>query len=249
MAGKRLAMAPSPGTGLFVHKPKSKGGYSREPLLQEAVPSGGKNLAEQEEERVNSRLVDILERKCAKLRTRAEEEEQRRHLAEDQLEELQGRLRERDKQVADLCSAQRDLAQDRQAAVQRGAALAGAQQECDLVQQTLRARDAEIKRLREKSTKSEEEWKTQILKLVTEAQQAGQRCASIEQELLAANSEQLRLTDAAQDVVQRYEDESARRLELEERCLGFEEKLKHREHRTRGESDSAQQKVKQSLQA
>eukprot|EP00933_Yihiella_yeosuensis_P083228 TRINITY_DN97421_c0_g1_i1.p1 TRINITY_DN97421_c0_g1~~TRINITY_DN97421_c0_g1_i1.p1 ORF type:complete len:552 (-),score=152.17 TRINITY_DN97421_c0_g1_i1:56-1711(-) len=251
MAGKRLVMAPSPGTGLFAQEPKArnkaKGAdrYSREPPSDISC----KSVAEQEEEKVNGRLVEILERKVAKLRSRAEEEEQKRNAAEQELQDVRDRLQDREQQVADLISAQRDLAEDRRVAAQGRAALEAIQKDCENAQRALQERELELKRLQEKSNKSDAAWKAQVTKLVGEMQEAVTRSKDLEAQLHTAKAENNKLTEAAQDLVRRYEEESSRRLELEDRCLSLEEKVKSREQRLHGDADAAQQKVKQSLQA
>jgi len=244
MAGKRPVVGHSSGKGLSAQEPKArdKGRYSREIL------PGGKSLLEDPEEQINSKLVDILERKCSKLRVRAENEEQNRQNLEQELEKVKQQLRDRDQQVADLCAAQRDLAQDRQAAMHKGMALEGIQKECHAAQLALREKELELQRLQASSARCEGQWKAQILKLVDEAKQVSQRSASSEQELSRAREELQRVKEGAQDVVKRYEEESSRRLELEERCLDLEEKIKSREH-LRGDLELVQQKVKQSQQA
>eukprot|EP00930_Biecheleria_cincta_P076541 TRINITY_DN63752_c0_g1_i1.p1 TRINITY_DN63752_c0_g1~~TRINITY_DN63752_c0_g1_i1.p1 ORF type:complete len:503 (-),score=127.15 TRINITY_DN63752_c0_g1_i1:26-1534(-) len=252
MSCRRQGMAPSPGTGLVTHEAKSrgkgsKGRYSKDAPSQELCT--GKTLAEQEEERVNGRLVEILERKCSKLRCKVDEEERAKLALEQELQQLRKKLDDRDKQVADLCAAQRDLAQDRQTAMERGSAMEGLQQECKLAQKALRQREEELRALQQRSAQAEEQWKSQVLKLVEELQKAGHRSDGLEKELEAKKAELAQLKTGAQDVVRRYEEESARRLELESRCLELDEKLKGREQRSRGDSDAAHQKVKQSLQA
>lgn len=220
-------------------------------------------MAQQEEERVNGQIVDILERKCAKLSERAEAESQQRSSAEatlvtmqaqlaavsEELAEVQQRLVESERQVVDLCAAQRDLALDRRTAVQRGAALEEVSSRRDEVQEALRKSEAGAQSLLDESRRKEAEWKEQIVKLVAEAQTARRHTAEHEAELNSARMEVKALTESAQEVVRRYEDESARRLELEERCLVLEEKLRTKEQRTRGEINGAQLKVKQTLQA
>ncbi|CAE7263533.1 unnamed protein product [Symbiodinium natans] len=127
MAGKRLVMAPSPGTGLFAHepRPREKGRYAREPPKETDKP-----LVDHEEERVNKQLVEILERKVAKLRGRADEEERGRKAAEAQLEDFKQRLEIREHEMAVLSAAKRDLEEDRHEAVRRRAELEGVQQDC-----------------------------------------------------------------------------------------------------------------------
>lgn len=256
MAGKRLVMGPSPGTGLFVHepKPRDRGRYGKEPETK--VLDGPTLMVEQEEERVNSRLVDILERKCSKLRQRADEEEQQRialeaekelHVAE--LEELRRRVQERDQQVADLCAAQRDLAEDRRAAAKQVSALQASQQQCRELQHSLQACEAELHRQRQQNNSCDAEWKAQVVQLVAEARDAGARAAELEKELAFLRGENARLAAAAQDVVLRYEEESAQRLALEERCLSLEEKARVRDQRVRSDLEAAQEKARQSHQA
>mmetsp|Transcript_28571 Transcript_28571/g.51760 ORF Transcript_28571/g.51760 Transcript_28571/m.51760 type:complete len:494 (-) Transcript_28571:54-1535(-) len=243
MAGKRLVAGQAPGKGLSVQEPKAreKGRYSRE------IPPDGKSLLEQQEDQINGRLVDILERKCSKLRVRVETEEQNRQNLEQELEKVKQQLSDRDQQVADLCAAQRDLAEDRHAAMQKGIALEGIQKECHAAQVALREKETELQRLQASSARCEGQWKAQILKLVDESKQVGQSSVDKEQELLRAKEELKRVKEGAQDVLKRYEEESSRRLQLEERCLDLEEKLKSRE-RLRGDLEQVQQKVKQSQQ-
>ncbi|CAK9103753.1 unnamed protein product [Durusdinium trenchii] len=122
---KRLVMGPSPGTGLFVHEPRaSKSRYSRE------SKDDGKSMADQEEEKINGRLVEILERKCAKLRSRAEQEEKNRKTLQEELEELRPRCEELQREVCDLRAAHEKLAEDRQEALRRNGELANIQQQC-----------------------------------------------------------------------------------------------------------------------
>ncbi|CAJ1387636.1 unnamed protein product [Effrenium voratum] len=110
-------------------------------------------------------------------------------------------------------------------------------------QQALQDRDAELQRLQDQSARAEEQWKAQIVKLVEEMRKVEQRTATLAKELAASKAELAKLKAGGQDVVQRYEEESGRRLELEEKCLHLEEKLKSREQRSR---DETAQKAKQS---
>lgn len=249
MANKRLVMAPSPGTGLFVHEAKAKdrGRYGKELPVREQSP--GSSLAQQEEERVNGRLVDILERKVSKLRQRADSEEQRRQEADreraemtQELMDLRQLLRDRDRQVADLCAAQRDLAEDRKAAPQRAAALEAAENGRTQALRELASCQAELHRQRQQSAKLEAEWKGQIQKLVTEMKASARELHDSKEELSA-------LRMSGQQVVSRYEAESQRRLELEARCLALEEKVARKEQRARGDVDAATTKAKQNAQA
>lgn len=243
MAGKRLVMGPSPGTGLFAHepRPREKGGrYAREPPKENA-------LIEHEEERVNKQLVEILERKVAKLRGRADEEERGRKAAEAQVEDLKQRLEIREQEMAVLSAAKRDLEEDRQEAVRRRAELEGVQQDCVKSQAALRERDGEMQRLEEQRQQDEEKWKAQILKLLGEVKKVEQTSASLSQELAASKAELARMKAGGQDVVRRYEEESGRRLELEERCLQLEEKV--RAGKEKGRDAELQQKLKQCQQA
>ncbi|CAJ1354899.1 unnamed protein product [Effrenium voratum] len=116
-------MGASPGTGLFVHEPRAKNRYSREVPKED----GGKSVADQEEEKINARLVEILERKVAKLRTKAEQEEQGRKVAEAELEELRPQFEQLQQEAAALRHAHRELSEDRQEAQRRNAELAGVQ--------------------------------------------------------------------------------------------------------------------------
>lgn len=106
----------------------------------------------------------------------------------------------------------------------------------------------ELRQLQEQHGRAEEQWKAQIVKLVEEMRKAEQKSQTFIKELAASKGELQRLKAGGQDVVRRYEEESGRRLELEERCLQLEEKLKSREQRTRDASDGAQ-KLKQCQQA
>lgn len=236
-------MGPSPGTGLFVHEPRaSKSRYSRE------SKDDGKSMADQEEEKINGRLVEILERKCAKLRSRAEQEEKNRKTLQEELEELRPRCEELQREVCDLRAAHEKLAEDRQEALRRNGELANIQQQCGVAQQALQDRDVELRQLQEQQARSEEQWKAQIVKLVEEMRRAEQKSSTLAKELAASKGELQRLKAGGQDVVRRYEEESGRRLELEERCLQLEEKLKTREQRTRNDADCAH-KLKQCQQA
>lgn len=242
-----------PGTGLFCHEPKSRdrgpapgGSNCKKPL----------HLVEQEEHKVNNQLVEILERKCAKQRSRAEEEAQKRSAAEgkleivsSELEDAKCRLEERDRQVAELCTAQRDLADDRLAAVRSQAALTEVTAERDETRKVLRKCQAELKTFRDGAGRTETEWKDQVLRLVAEVQSAQKRAQGLAAELGAAQDEHEQLTRNAQDVVLRYEEESTRRLELETRCLAMEEKSRSKEQRAKEDLGQAQSKAKQNLQA
>lgn len=240
-------MGASPGTGLFVHEPRqSKSRYSKEPAKEEA--SAHKSMAEQEEEKINGRLVEILERKCAKLRSRAEQEEKSRKAMQQELEELRPQFEELQQEVTQLRAAHEKLAEDRHEALRRNGELANIQQQCGLAQQALQDRDVELRQLQEQHGRAEEQWKAQIVKLVEEMRKAEQKSQTFIKELAASKGELQRLKAGGQDVVRRYEEESGRRLELEERCLQLEEKLKSREQRTRDASDGAQ-KLKQCQQA
>ncbi|CAK9101783.1 Reticulocyte-binding protein 2 homolog a [Durusdinium trenchii] len=117
-----------------------------------------------------------------------------------------------------------------------------------VAQQALQDRDVELRQLQEQQARSEEQWKAQIVKLVEEMRRAEQKSSTLAKELAASKGELQRLKAGGQDVVRRYEEESGRRLELEERCLQLEEKLKTREQRTRNDADCAH-KLKQCQQA
>eukprot|EP00435_Cladocopium_sp_Y103_P027700 s1796_g6.t2 len=117
-----------------------------------------------------------------------------------------------------------------------------------VAQQALQDRDVELRQLQEQHSRAEEQWKAQIVKLVEEMRKAEQKSQTLIKELAVSKGELQRLKAGGQDVVRRYEEESGRRLELEERCLQLEEKLKSREQRTRDASDGAQ-KLKQCQQA
>lgn len=252
-AGKRLVGSSIPGCGVFVHEPKPR---------DHAAPPKGQNankplhLVEQEEKRVNDQLVDILERKCAKQRSRADEETQRRTAAEAKLEaasaeldEVRHRLEERDRQVAELCTAQRDLASDRLEKTRCEASLREAQTERDELRSRLKACEAELKQFRANSGRNDTEWKDQVVRLVAEMQAAQRRADEMQKDLEASQAENEQLIANAQDVVRRYEAESAQRLELESRCLTMEEKMRSKDQKTKSELDSAQAKAKQHLQA
>eukprot|EP00439_Symbiodinium_sp_Y106_P082499 s885_g21.t3 len=122
-------------------------------------------------------------------------------------------------------------------------------------QAALRERDAEMQRLEEKRLQDEEQWKAQILKLLGEVKKVEQTSASLSQEigrkascaLAASKAELARMKAGGQDVVRRYEEESGRRLELEERCLQLEEKV--RAGKEKGRDAELQQKLKQCQQA
>lgn len=258
MASKRLVMGPSPGTGLFAqesNKNQGRGRYSKEIPPPDANIGKGSKVTmggQQEEERINGRLLEILERKAAKLERRAQEEEQQRKVLEEQLahtarelEQLRDQLRERDGQIGSLISAQRDLAQDRKLAAERGAELEGLRLERQEAERTLSDRERELQRINKEGSRSETEWKDQILKLVAEVRSAERRAAGFEDELQNARLENEKLTETAQEVVCRYEDESAKRIDLEERCLSLEEKLRAKDQRC----DAVQGKAKQNLQA
>merc|ERR1740117_2834291 len=130
-AGKRLVGGAIPGCGVFVHESKSNKPHDRGPPPGNNRGSKPTHLVVQEEQKVNSQLVEILERKCAKQRARVEDESQRRADAETKLEgverelaEANRRLEERDRQVSDLCTAQHGLADDRLAVARYESALA-----------------------------------------------------------------------------------------------------------------------------
>ncbi|OLQ01364.1 Pentatricopeptide repeat-containing protein, chloroplastic [Symbiodinium microadriaticum] len=99
------------------------------------------------------------------------------------------------------------------------------------------------RRLRRVATR----WKAQILKLLGEVKKVEQSSASLSQELAASKAELARMKAGGQDVVRRYEEESGRRLELEERCLQLEEKV--RAGKEKGRDAELQQKLKQCQQA
>jgi len=248
-------MGASPGTGLFVQEPKrDKGRYARDPPTE--VPSKHVRIVEQEEERVNAQLVEILERKCAKLRQKVEEESHQRRTAQEQLttktaelEVLQVQLEEKERQIADLCHAQREFSEDRRKAVQSNLALGSKEQELQQARATLRKCEQDLQNLRASGARTEGEWKEQILKLVTESQSDKEQCKHLQEELQKSKAQCAHLTEKAQELIQRYEDESAQRLQLESRCISLEEKLRARDHKSRDEVGSAQTKVKQSLQA
>ncbi|CAE7249566.1 EMB2076, partial [Symbiodinium sp. CCMP2592] len=107
------------------------------------------------------------------------------------------------------------------------------------------------KRLEEKRLQDEEQWKAQILKLLGEVKKVEQASASLSQEIGRTVSLKLpckvHLDAGGQDVVRRYEEESGRRLELEERCLQLEEKV--RAGKEKGRDAELQQKLKQCQQA
>eukprot|EP00435_Cladocopium_sp_Y103_P027877 s1796_g6.t3 len=139
MAGKRLVMGASPGTGLFVHEPRqSKSRYSKEPAKEEG--SANKSMAEQEEEKINGRLVEILERKCAKLRSRAEQEEKSRKAMQQELEELRPQFEELQQEVTQLRAAHEKLAEDRHEALRRNGELANIQQQWTSLVDTMKIR-------------------------------------------------------------------------------------------------------------
>lgn len=252
--GKRLVGGSIPGTGLFVHEAKSR---DRGPApTYSANANKPLPMVEQEEQKVNGQLVNILERKCAKQRRVADEESQKRVAAEANLEvvtkelaEASRKLEDRERQVNDLCSAQKSLADDRKVAAQRESALVQVQSERDEALRALKKSEAEAKKLRESSGSSESEWKDQILRLVAEVQTSQRRADELSLELEAAKKENAELTHNAQDVVLRYEEESRRRLELESRCLDTEEKGRAKEQKVKTELDQAQGKAKQSCQA
>jgi len=205
-------------------------------------------MAEQEEEKINGRLVEILERKCAKLRSRAEQEEKSRKALQEELEDLRPRFEELQQEASQLRAAHGKLAEDRQEALRRNGELANIQQQCGVAQQALQDKDVELRQLQEQHARAEEKWKAQIVKLVEEMRKAEQKSQTLVKEVTASKGELQRLKAGGQDVVKRYEEESGKRLELEERCLQLEEKLKTREQRTREASDGAQ-KLKQCQQA
>merc|ERR1719460_2301869 len=214
-AGKRLVGGAIPGTGFFVHEPSSKPG-PRGPAPAGKHGNKPLHLVEQEEQKVNSQLVEILERKCAKQRSRAEDEAQKRSDAETRLQttsrelaEVRRRLEERDRQVADLCTAQRDLAGDRLAAAEYQSALKAMEVERDEAVNAARKSEVELKKFREDVGRSETEWKDQVHRLVAEMKTAQRRAEESTVELRAAQAENEELTRNAQDVVLRYEEESS----------------------------------------
>mmetsp|Transcript_97096 Transcript_97096/g.274456 ORF Transcript_97096/g.274456 Transcript_97096/m.274456 type:complete len:562 (+) Transcript_97096:98-1783(+) len=260
MAGKVLMMGPSPGTGLFAHEPARGGdrerGAKRNGYARQQPTDAGTKLAQVEEERVNTQLVGILERKVNKMRDRAEAAEEKLGVVEakmakdaEELEELRRRVEERDQQVADLCAAHQGFAEDQRAAAQTAAALRGAESGLGDAQRALHECQRDLAKQRDGAASAEAEWKDQIVKLVAGEEVAKRRVAELEAELHAARDDKARLTQTAQEVVCRYEEESARRLELEERLFDIEEKSRARDERVRGDLGAAQEKAKQSLQA
>jgi len=156
---------------------------------------------------------------------------------------------EREQQLAELRATLGELAEDRRAAAQQGAALQGAELEREEARRALRERERELRQQREEAARSGAQWREQVVKLVAEAQAAERRAVQLAEELRAALAENERLTESAQELVLRYEEESGQRLEFEERCISLEEKLHAREQHSRSAVDSAQQKTKLSLQA
>eukprot|EP00913_Durusdinium_trenchii_P016651 g15651.t1 len=153
---KRLVMGPSPGTGLFVHEPRaSKSRYSRE------SKDDGKSMADQEEEKINGRLVEILERKCAKLRSRAEQEEKNRKTLQEELE---------DRKLS--CDRDAKSCNERFVTCER-------RMRSGVAQQALQDRDVELRQLQEQQARSEEQWKAQIVKLVEEMRRAEQKSSTL----------------------------------------------------------------------
>lgn len=256
MAGKRLVMGKSPGTGLFAQEPKSHG-KAHGTLLHGAARGAQKAPAvDQEEERVNSQLVEILERKCSKLRQRAEEEAEQRAKAEADVQahaadlaETKRRLDERDQQIRDLCTAQRDSAEHRLAAKQQTAALSEVQAELNAARQALSDRTRELETLRAQVARADADWKRQVVQLVAEVQTSAGRTSEVLVELDASQAENARLKAGALELMGRYESESARRLELEEMFLALEEKKRASDQKYREDVSSAQQKAKQAMQS
>merc|ERR1712136_191770 len=100
----------------------------------------------------------VLERKCAKLRQRADQEERRRLAAESkleaciaELEDLRPRLAEREQQVVELCASQRDLVEDQRAAEAASAALHAVQRERDEAYRALQDCRLELKQQAEEA--------------------------------------------------------------------------------------------------
>lgn len=257
MASKRLVMGPSPGTGLFAHEPPAP------PTLpgkaKKAMPQSI-SMADKEETRVNAQLVDMLEQRCSKYRTRLEEETQRRTTAEEQLarytqelQEARFRLEERDRQVSEMCTDHESLVEERRASAGREEATSAALQQAEAARKTaescLRECQKQLLKLREEAGRSEAEWKEQINVVVHEAQAAEQRTRTLERQLLEARAEIDTLKQRAQDVVLRYEEESAQRLTLEEKCLELEEKGRKGNQRVRSDITKAQEQSKLSQQA
>ncbi|CAK0824406.1 unnamed protein product, partial [Prorocentrum cordatum] len=161
--------------------------------------------------------------------------------AEAELAELRPALAECRRQVEDLCAAEMQHADERRVAAQAGSALEAERLE--------RQRDAEaLRRQQGEAAREKAEWQGGG-QLVAEVQAATGRADSLQGELQTAQAEVSRLLGSAQDVVRRYEDESARRLELEERVLTLEEKLKNRGQKARGDVETARQREQRALQA
>eukprot|EP00929_Paragymnodinium_shiwhaense_P027833 TRINITY_DN16251_c0_g1_i1.p1 TRINITY_DN16251_c0_g1~~TRINITY_DN16251_c0_g1_i1.p1 ORF type:complete len:622 (+),score=186.57 TRINITY_DN16251_c0_g1_i1:116-1981(+) len=220
-----------------------------------AVAPSKVRMVEKEEERVNAQLVDILERKCSKLRKSVEEEAERRRVAENQVaplaaevESLRRQLQEKLGVIGNMESAHQALLGDRNAAHRAGAAAQCAEAGRDEARRALEGCRADLERQRAEQQRGEAEWKAQILKLVTSEQEAAQRAEAFRGELEELREKRDVQMAGAKDLMSRYEEESEKRLAAEERCLELEEKLKNLGKRTRDDADSAQQKAKQARQ-
>lgn len=88
-----------------------------------------------------------------------------------------------------------------------------------------------------------------MLKLVGEVQSAERKSSSLTQRIHGLDAENCQLRSTGQDVLRRYEEESARRLELEERCLALEEAARVVQERAKEDADAAKQREKRNLLA
>eukprot|EP00419_Tripos_fusus_P012061 CAMPEP_0172663458 /NCGR_PEP_ID=MMETSP1074-20121228/5940_1 /TAXON_ID=2916 /ORGANISM="Ceratium fusus, Strain PA161109" /LENGTH=467 /DNA_ID=CAMNT_0013479461 /DNA_START=58 /DNA_END=1458 /DNA_ORIENTATION=- len=190
-----------------------------------------------EEERVNSQLVEILERKCAKLRQRAEAEEQCRRatdaklleadlrLAADtaKLQQQRRRLEVHEHEQAAACAR---ASEEGVLAAEHAAALQTESVDCRDARHELGQRALEVQQMREEAEKGETAWQQQILKLIAEVQAAQAHAGDLEVRATEATQERIKLQEHSQELMQRFEEESARRLDLEDQCLSLEERLR-----------------------
>jgi len=212
-------------------------------------------MAQQEEERVNGQLVDILERRCAKLQKQLEEQTEGRSTAEgklaaaaEELEELRPKVQNYEEQIKRFCSVQHDIVEERKAAAGQASALHLCESQRDEALRALAEKERVMQKLKDEFQQKEAGWKQEIMKLVAEAEASTKRAAEAEARARAEKEEAVRLTENAQDLVRRYEEESERRLELEEKFLNIEEKSHGLDKKLRADLDAAQQKAKRSAE-
>mmetsp|Transcript_11073 Transcript_11073/g.21198 ORF Transcript_11073/g.21198 Transcript_11073/m.21198 type:complete len:370 (+) Transcript_11073:139-1248(+) len=204
----------------------------------------------------SGQLVDILESKCAKIRQQADEQGQLRVAAErkyeavelklrasaEEAEHLQQLLSSCEQQVEKLHTADSDRRKERQLAASAAAELRSMQAECNQARLALHRKNEELRNVHAQTQASEVAWKDQVVKLIAETTSAESRAAGFEEQIERESSDARHLIVSTQDLVCRYERESVLRLELEERCILLEEKLRARDGTQR-------QRAQQNLEA